>query len=217
MSTKKAPSPRLLLQTLRNGIIARNPVLVAAMGICPVVAAGTTLKNGVTLSLILGALLIPSCVLSSCLYRRLPRWARMPVMVMTAALLYCGIAWVLGQITYNMPAALGIYAPVLVVNSIITSRSEKFSIHHSVLTALADGVSCALGFALVTCICSAFRELLAYGTLWGRVILPEYQNVLAVAMPCFGFIALGYLAAAVKGVRFLRAGRRKKREKPNEP
>ena len=204
-------------QLLRNGIVARNPILVSAMGMCPVVAAGTTLKNGVILSLILGALLIPTSVLSSCLYRRLPRWARPPALVLAAALLYCGVAWCLTQTTYNMPAALGIYAPILIINSVITSRAEKYAMRHAVLPALVDGVSCSIGFALVACICSAFRELFAYGTLWGMEIMPEYNRVWAIALPCFGFIALGYLAAAVKGVMFLRARRRMKRPRQDQP
>lgn len=112
-------------QLLRNGIVARNPVLVSAMGMCPVVAAGITLKNGVILSLILGALLVPASVLSSCLYSRLPRWARPPALVLVAALLYCGVAWWLGRMTYNMPAALGIYAPILIIIRLLPAELKN--------------------------------------------------------------------------------------------
>ena len=217
MSEKKGKlSLHTVGQLLRNGIVARNPVLVSAMGMCPVVAAGITLKNGVILSLILGALLIPTSVLSSCLYSRLPRWARPPALVLVAALLYCGVAWWRGRMPYNMPAALGIYAPILIINSVITSRAEKYAMHHAILPALVDGISCAIGFALVVCICSAFRELFAYGTLWGQPVMTDYKTVRAIALPCFGFLILGYLAAAVKGVRILRARRRMKRQRSGQ-
>ncbi len=217
MTRNSRYTPGMLGHQLGNGILARNPVLVAAMGMCPVVAAGVTLKNGVALSILLGALLVPSCVLSSVLYRRLPRWLRTPALVMGAAVLYAGAAWALSRMTYNMPAALGIYAPIMVVNSIVISRSEQFAARHTVLPALTDAVSSALGFSVVVCFCSAVRELLAFGTLWGKTVLSGYQSISAVALPCFGFVILGYLAAAVKGIRRKRERRRKKRLRATVP
>ena len=56
---------RALKEVFTNGLLYKNPALIGAIGLCPVVAAGITLKNGVALSLLLGAMLLPTCLLFS--------------------------------------------------------------------------------------------------------------------------------------------------------
>ena len=51
---------RALKEVFTNGLLYKNPALIGAIGLCPVVAAGITLKNGVALSLLLGAMLLPN-------------------------------------------------------------------------------------------------------------------------------------------------------------
>ena len=186
---------------LLYGVLYNNPVLIGALGMCPVIAAGYTLKNGVTLSLILAVLMIPTCVVSSLLFRRVARWIRIPLIVLLSSVLYGGAYWAVRYFLPGMPDALGLYGPLMIVNSVIISRADDFSTKHCVSFAAVNAVACSAGFALVICIASAVREIFAYGTIGGYVLLESYHEIPAVAMPFFGFIVLGYLGALFKGFR----------------
>lgn len=200
-----------------NGFLFTNPVLIGAMGICPVVAAGYTLQNGVCLAIMAIIILVPTCVISSLLFAKMPQYLRVPAIVLLSALLYVAAAEVVGLFFTGMPGKLGIYAPLLAVGSILITRADGFAVRHIVPAALVNAVANGLGFALVLCVGSAVRELIAYGTLWGRPVFEDYQQITGAAMPFFGFIVLGFLAAMGKSIRHgheQRLAARGKGEKP---
>ena len=45
----------------KNGVLFRNPVLIGALGLFPVAAAGYSLKNGAALSLMMLVMMLPVC------------------------------------------------------------------------------------------------------------------------------------------------------------
>lgn len=202
-----------LKQIFYNGVLYNNPVLIGALGMCPVIAAGFTLKNGVALSIILAILIIPTCVISSLLFSRMEHWLRVPLIVLISSLFYVGACFLIRVIFSNMPAQLGLYAPILVVNSILVARADWFAPRHVLSAAFVNAASCALGFAFVICLASAIREIFAFGTIWGRALVGSYQQIPAVAMPFFGFLVLGYLGAAFQGAKKRREKRLGKDEK----
>lgn len=205
---------RALREVFSNGLLYKNPVLIGAIGLCPVVAAGVTLKNGVALSVLLGAMLLPTCLLFSLVGDKVPMWLRPPMILILSAALYIPAGIFTEKILPGSLSALGIYAPLMTANAIIVSRAKHFSARHVYYAALVDGVGCALGFAVVICLGSAMREALWHGTLWDIPLgvgggIPGARYVFA------GFILLGFFSAAAQASA-RRKGKRDKDQKKRE-
>ena len=94
-----------------------------------------------------------------------------------------------------------IYAPLLIVSSLLINRADRFAVRQSVGVAAADSAACAIGFALVCCVVGAVRELFGSGTLYGNIVLQGAVPNRMASAPFFGLIVLGFLAAVVKGFR----------------
>ena len=176
-----------IAQSFRTNGLYAAPVLSGAMGICVPVAAATTLRSGIILSLIFAMLLVPV-------------WS----------VVFAGASGLV-QIFFGRAAQLyQIYAPLLIVSSLLLSRADQFAVRQNAGIAAADSAACAIGFALVSCTMGAVRELLGSGTLYGTVVLPAIVPNRMTGAPFFGFIVLGFLAAAVKSFR-LRAEEKRRR------
>ena len=209
MPAKNERTPaRELLEIFLNGLLYKNPVLVGAIGLCPVVAAGTTLKNGVCLSVILFVLMLPTCLLFSLIGDKIPAFLRPPAVLILSGALYIPAsllcdAWLPGQ-----TAVLGIYAPLMIANAIISSRAVGFSTKHVYYASLVDSLSCALGFAAVILPTSALRELVIYGAVW-TTPAAKASGTDVTKYVFVGFILVGFLSAAAQGARNRRDKRRR--------
>lgn len=171
-----------------------NPVLTQAIGICSIVAIFTTLRLSIIMSLILSGILIICEVLASLMLKKLSRWLRISVYMLVGVALLIPMMLFLDQNKSELYAAMGIYLPLLAVNSLIVIRCEKFAVKHSVKHAFFDAVAASVGFISASAIVGAIRELLASGTLWGKEIssLPKLSGM---ALPFGGLIILGFVAA----------------------
>lgn len=200
-----------LRQSFRlNGLFAM-PVLSGALGICVPVVACVTLRAGVLLSLLFALMLVPVCVISSLCFAYLPHYLRVIAVVLTASIVFAG-AQALMQIFFGRaPSLYRVYAPLLIVSGLLIDRAERIAPRQTAWVAAADAAACAIGFALTACITGAVRELLSEGTLYGRVVLPALVPNRVASMPLFGFLVLGFLAAAVKAARLRGEARQKKR------
>ena len=72
----KAPALKLRTAFFKGGFI-HNPVLTQIIGICPIVAAATTLKNALVLSLVLTVSLIVNESFTSLFLKDTPRYVRL--------------------------------------------------------------------------------------------------------------------------------------------
>ena len=204
-----------LREIFLNGLLYKNPVLVGAIGLCPVVAAGTTLKNGLCLSIILFVLMIPTCLLFSLMGDKLPAFLRPPAVLLLSGVLYIPASMLCEAWLPGTTALLGIYAPLMIANAIISSRAIGFSVKHIYYASLIDSLSCALGFALVIIAASCIRELAIYGTVWNTP--PVSASGTDVTKYVFvGFIVLGFFSAIAQGARNHRDNRRQKKGETRE-
>ena len=181
---------------LFKGGLIYNPVLTQAIGICPIVAAATTLKNAAVLSLVLAVSLIICETAASLALKKIERNIRV--------CLYCLIASVptllsMAVLSDKTLSALGVFLPLISVNAIIVIRCEKFAVKTSVRNSFLDAVASSLGFAAVAVIVGFFRELFSFGTVFSVKVssLPVFS---ALALPFGGLVILGFLAAAHKAL-----------------
>ena len=179
---------------LFRGAFIYNPVLTQAIGICSIVAIFTSLRLSLVMSLILSVILIINEVLASLILKKLSRWLRIAVyLLLSVALRIPGMIFIDKNFSETY-ASMGIYLPLLAVNSLIVIRCEKFAVKNDVKHSLYDAVAASLGFIAASVVVGAVREITASGSLWGRKItsLPTFSGM---ALPFGGLIVLGFLAA----------------------
>ena len=175
--------------------LLRNIVLVQGIGLCPIVAVGVTLQNGVALTVCTAAVLLPCSLCISLLRDRIPDWLRPLLYTAGASVLLLGAAWLLNRyISHELYASLYLFLPLMAVNTIFTYRAGGFSTNNRPTAALVDALGSSLGFGLVICTVSALRELASYGTLWNIPLNLPY-TLPEAAMPYAAFIMLGFMAA----------------------
>ena len=181
--------------------LSKNIVLVQAIGICPIIAVGTTLQSGVALTLCTMAVLLPTSLFMSFYGDRLPALLRPPVYTLGASLLLVGAAYLVEHaISTELYAALYLFLPLMAVNTIFTYRAGGFSVSNRPAAALVDALGSSLGFGLVICIVSALRELATTGTLWG-VDMGFELRLSEAAQPFAAFIMLGFMAAFLQWIK----------------
>ncbi len=187
--------------------LTKNIVLVQAIGITPILAAGVTLQKGVVLTLCTAAVLLPASLFMSLFGDKLPTWVRAPVYSVGAALILLGAAVLLDRSVSNeLYASLYVFLPLTAVNTLVSYRAGGFSVSHVPVVALTDAIASSLGFGLVICVVSALREMASFGTLWGEtlnfaIVLPE------AALPYAAFLLLGFMAAFLQWIQSVIARR----------
>lgn len=186
-------------KTLFLGSFIYNPILTQAIGICTVVAVGTTLKLSLMFSLILSILLIINELLSSLLLNKLSRWIRISVYMLISMLLLIPLMIHMDRNMSEIYASLGIYLPLLAVNSIIVIRCEAFAVNNTVRNSLFDALAASIGFTAVSVITGTVRELISYGTIFGKSVshLPVFSGM---ALPFGGLLVIAFLAALQKWI-----------------
>lgn len=178
--------------------LSRNIVLVQAVGLCPIILAGTTLQSGVALTVCTLAVLLPVSLVMSLVGERLSPWMRPPLYTILASLLMVLAAWGLEHyVSHTLYAKLYIFLPLMAINTLFTYRAGGYSVQHKPALALLDALGSGLGFGLVICIVSALREMAAQGTLWG-IALPYTYRVSAASLPFAAFMILAFMAAALQ-------------------
>lgn len=177
-----------------QGAFIHNPVLTQAIGICSIVAIFTTLKLGVIMSLILSALLVICELLAATVLKKLSRWLRIAMYMLISVGLLIPMMISLDKNNSELYASMGIYLPLLAVNSLIVIRCEKFAVKNSVKFAFFDSIAASVGFVVASAFVGGIREILTYGTIWGKSI-SNFPKLSGMALPFGGLIVLGFLAA----------------------
>ena len=182
------------IQLFVENAVTNNIVLIQALGLCPIIAAGVTLQNGVALTVCTAVVLIPLSLFIALVGARLPKWLRPAIYVLLASLLLVATAYVMERyVSAELFATLHLFIPLMAVNMLYT-RSVGFSSIVNPIATVVDALGSTVGFGVVICIISALREMAIRGTIWGislntTVTLPE------VAAPFAAFILLGFMSA----------------------
>lgn len=194
-----------------NGLFFKNPVLIGALGVYPIVAAGYNLRNAVELSVLFFFISLPTGLLSCLIGEMVPLWVR-PGMVLTAtAVFYLPAAWLTDHLIPDSITALGMFGGLMICNSLILSRANEYAPTHIGWAVAADALGSSLGFALVITASAIVRELWLKGGLWHSNMGAYGTADKGVSLPFFGFILLGFLAAFLQWVNQKRERKTAKR------
>jgi electron transport complex protein RnfE len=177
-----------------KGVLRENPVFRIVLGLCPVLAVTTTLKNGIGMGLAATFVLVGSNVIISLIRKGIPARIRIPCYIVVIASFVTVVDLVMAGYTPELHKNLGIFIPLIVVNCIILGRAEAFASKHSVGKALADGLGMGLGFTFALAVMASVREIIGTGKIWELVLLgSKYNPVLLAVLSPGAFLTLGLL------------------------
>lgn len=203
--SKKTIQQRLIKESIGiflNGLIFRNPVALGALGLFPVVGAGYSIENAAVLSLMMLVMMLPVCLLSGWL--KIPVWIRPALVLVLSGILYIPAAYLTKWLLPQVVSALGLYAILMIGNSIVLSRANDYAPTHISLAVLMDSLGCTAGFSAVLFLVAALREI------WDKLVASTGGVYHAGAYPLVGFLLLGMIAALIQHVNAKRLAAERK-------
>lgn len=183
-----------------RGLLSRNPVLVHAIGLCPLIAVAKSASTALALSVVSAIILIACEALAALVYKKLPKWLRIGVYALTGIIIVIPIQLFMEKFLPSVTVNLGIYIPLLTVNSLVMHRCETFALAVPVKKAFLDAAANSLGYAIALMLTGIIREMLGSSSIFGIYLdfLPLAEGFL---MPFCGFIILGFIAAFANWMR----------------
>ncbi len=193
------------LKIFTNGLLKENPVLILLIGLCPVLATGSSMNDGFGMGVATTFVLVSSNLLIAMFRSFIPDSIRLPVFIIIISTFVTIVDYVMHAYMVELYASLGIFIPLIVVNCIILGRAEAFAYKNTVQFSLIDGIGMGAGFTIAITLLGAIRELIGNGTLtfFGRELFNfstslNFQPALIFIMPPGAFIVIGFMIAGVR-------------------
>ncbi len=174
-----------------------NPVLVQAVGLCPVIAMATTLRGAALLALVATVTITLSEFIASAFLKVIPRWVRTGIYIIIGGSIVTPFMMLIEKVNPELFGSLGIYLPIMAVNSLLVLRCERFAVKLKPLSALADGFTASIGYAAVLVLVGILRELLGSGSIAGFQLFKN-MAIPGLLLPFGGFLMIGFAAAALR-------------------
>lgn len=187
-------------KTSFDGIFRDNTVLSSLMVISPVIMCGDTLKNAEALVYAFTAITLLSVLISSFVPKKLPYAAKIIIYAVISSLVYIPVRLAAVEFYPDSIKRIGIYYPLLAVNSLIVVQTETKFFRMKKSGMLASLVSYILGFDAVMLITGIVREFLAFGTINNRMTDTELI-ISGFSQPFGGFIFLGLFCGLYRKLR----------------
>jgi Na+-translocating ferredoxin:NAD+ oxidoreductase subunit E len=198
---------RNLKKVFKEGFLTSNQILVALLGLCPVLAISTSIDNAIGMSMAVLAVMALSNVTISLIRKIVPGEIRIPVFIILIASFVSVLDFFMNAFTPTLYASLGVFIPLIVVNCIILGRAEAFAYKNDVLSSFVDAAGSALGYGAALFLLAFIREVLANQslTLTNPFNVSQFMRLPLIdtmKMPFFGsapgaFVTLGLLVASI--------------------
>ena len=170
-----------------------NPVMVRGLGLAPIVAMASDGDRALMLCVLSVLLLTATRMLAVAVCHITCNRFRPVVYAYAAAVLYIPVYIIMYNIFGTNLSIMGIYLPMMVVEPVIVKRMEATELE-TIGEAFRKGINNTIGLCIAILLVGCLRELLAYGTVFERSVLPVGLLPLA-AQPAGGFLLLGLVAA----------------------
>ena len=180
------------------GCLTRSAVITYGLGLPFVVMGTTSLSVAVTLSA--GMLLVT-------LVSVLVAWGLKRLGTGSGGL-HVGGSFFVGSIAWRCKPHNGLdqsgcrvqrIFPASAVNTLTFFSVTRCDASRPLLSVLLQALRFALSFGAVAVVIAAFRELIGRGTLFGATVFSSFR-VPTVLLPFFGFILVGMVCAASRGL-----------------
>jgi electron transport complex protein RnfE len=191
----------MIREELKRGLVAENPILVLALGLCPALAVSTAVTNGFGMGLAATFVLICSNLIISLVKQWIPAKVRIPCYIVVIATFVTIVELVMKAYLPALDKALGMFVPLIVVNCVILGRAEAFASRNNPLRAVLDGLVMGLGFTLALCILSTIRELFGANKLLDLKVVPGFQPMTIFILSPGGFFTIALVMGLINYFR----------------
>ena len=183
-----------VVQEFTKGLWNEIPPFRLVLGLCPTLAVTKSVESGIGMGLATTFVLVCSNILVSLLRKVIPAKVRIACFIIIIATFVTVVELVMQAYAYPLFLTLGIFIPLIVVNCIVLGRSEAFASKNNLIRSTADGLGIGTGFTLSLGALGGVRELLGYGTLLGKNVMPASFEPFTIAIEAPGaFICLGLM------------------------
>ena len=167
-----------------------NMALAQLLGLCPLLAVTTTVVNGVALGIASAAVVVIASTTMSALKRALTPAARLAVALTLLVALVTVVDMLTQAVFYDLHGSLGIFVPLIVVNSGLLAHADNVASRRSVAFTFLSALATGLGFLLAFIALGAFREIVGHGTLLSGIELlaGERSRSLTIELPVGGML-----------------------------
>lgn len=183
-----------------DGVLGDNIVLSSLMIISPIIICGDTVKNALSLIYAFNSITLISLILGSFVPKKIPYTVKIIIYTIISSLVYIPVRWFAVEFYPDSIERIGIYYPLLAVNSLIVLQSEAKFYRMKKGRMILSLVFCIIGFDLVMLITGFIREFFAYGTILSKVA-DINTTVTGLGEPFGGFIFLGLICGIYRKIR----------------
>ena len=195
-----------LSKVFTDGAFKNNPVFIQLIGLCSVLAITNNITNSLAMGTAVTFVMMMSNGVVSILRNVIPDKIRIPCFIVVIATFVTVVQMILQAYSPTIYNALGIFLPLIVVNCAILGEAEGFAYKNKLVPSLVDGIGAGIGYTIAVLSMGFFRELLGYGTLFDKQILPEaFPGIGLMGAPAGAFILLGFLIAGYRRILSRRA------------
>lgn len=184
-----------------DGIFGSNPVFVKGLAITPLIIGATTLKSSVLIIIVMTFIFIPVMVFARCFGKYIKPYYREAVFILIGACIFPFASKACDFIDENTVKYLGIYLPILIVDSMILVKAEDY-VHTemSIFKTIGSIIYTLIGFIIPCVIIGLIREYFAYGTVWDYLVR-DGSTYSSISQPFIGYILVGLLASVYEALR----------------
>jgi electron transport complex protein RnfE len=194
-----------MIQTFSKGFVDENPLGVYLLGLCPVLAVSTRLIDAFAMGLTLLVILIITSTATSALEAHIP--GRFRIFICTAIAGSCACAADLFMRAYmpGLSDRLGIFVPLLTVNSLILDRAVGFAKNNTPGMSFWDALGMGTSYLLALLGIALIREIVGSGTITlvpvgsfsGVIMIPGLSQspIRLVGLSAGAFLVMGYAKA----------------------
>lgn len=185
-----------------DGLLNDNTVLSSLMVISPVIICGDTIRNAIALIYAFSAITFLSVMTGSFIPQKLPYALKVIIYAVISSLAYIPVRLAAEQFFPDVISRIGIYFMLLAVNSLITVQTEARFYRMKRGRMILSLIFYIIGFDAVMLITASVRELLAYGTIYDRIVDADIL-ISGLSKPFGGFIFLGLFCGVYRKIRFM--------------
>ncbi len=191
----------MALAELKRGLLLRNPVFVAAVGLCPAVAVTTTARAAIDMGLAISVVLVIVNILASLTRKLISERSRLPVILCYSSLAASLVLALVQRFLPGVDRELGLFLPLAAVNCLVLERASLFARRNTVAMSLLDAVAAGLGYTAALLVAGIIREALGSGTFFGIGPFPYFHPVRIFATAPGGFLTVALILAMVSMIR----------------
>jgi len=183
---------KITADTFLEGVWRENPVFVALLGMCPVLAVTNSTINALAMGLATTFVLVASSILVSLLRKHIPKQVRIATYIVIIATFVTIVDYVIQAISLDLYNALGAFIMLIVVNCMILGRAESYASKHQPAKAVVNALGMGAGFTVALLCLGTVREIFGSGSILGVSLFSEsFQPWIVMILPPGGFFVLG--------------------------